>query len=174
MREELVQFRDAEQEEDGGDESKHANGDRARDDQWWFLDRQRHCSCQLKFKKKEAQGVNGKLTGHFLSLRRRGPRRQIALKPVIVPAVKTLGIPSYQASLVDSRAPTTKAANSGSIRQGAGFSCLSFASSGQQKPARALFYIHVEVKANFAERNPYVVDGNRKPDEGLRQRKSRA
>ena len=32
VHEERVQFRDAEQVEDGGDESKHANGDRARDD----------------------------------------------------------------------------------------------------------------------------------------------
>ena len=81
--EECVEFRSAEQEQDGGDESKHGSGDRARDDSG------DDTQLPIKFLLKEAQGVNivnGKPTAHFSSLRRCGS------KPVILLTVKRPGI----------------------------------------------------------------------------------
>ena len=78
--EEGVEFRSAEQEQDGGDESKHGSGDRARDDSG------DDTQLPIEFLLKEAQRVNGKLTAYFSSLRRRGS------KPVILFAVKRPGI----------------------------------------------------------------------------------
>ena len=64
-----------------GDESKHGSGDRARDH-----DSGNDTQLPIEFLLKEAQGVNGKLTAYFPSLRRRGS------KPVILLAVKRPGI----------------------------------------------------------------------------------
>jgi hypothetical protein len=72
-REEDIQLRNAEQEEDGGDESKDTSGDRVRDDSSTGNDTA--VANKLKLQK-EVGRVNAKLTAQFSSLQQRGPRRE--------------------------------------------------------------------------------------------------
>jgi hypothetical protein len=71
-REEGVQVRNAEQEEDGGEESKHAGCDCARDDSFTGNDT---VVFKLALDHNEALG-NAKPTWHVSSLRQCGPRRR--------------------------------------------------------------------------------------------------